>query len=138
MRPIIAAVGGIMLYALLTRHAFDISVIHDRNPVFVRMADGAIRNGYTIRILNKQLDTRRFALSIDGLAGAVVEIVGLPMGAANVVEVGPDQSREFRVLVSNYEFSPPASSPIVFHLKDLETGLWAQAHDNFRAPERGK
>src|SRR5215207_5373174 len=84
---VIAAVGGIMLYALLTRHAFDISVIHDRNPVFVRMADGAIRNGYTIRILNKQLDTRRFALSIDGVAGAVVEIVGLPMGAANVVEV---------------------------------------------------
>ncbi len=39
----------------------------------------------------------------------VVEIVGLPLGSANVVEVGPDQSREFRVLVSNYEYSPPAS-----------------------------
>ena len=77
-----------MLYALLTRHAFDINVIHDRNPVFVRMADGAIRNGYTIRILNKQLETRRFALSVDGIAGAVVEIVGLPLGSANVVEVG--------------------------------------------------
>ena len=77
---IIAAVGGIMLYALLTRHAFDVSVIHDRNPVFVRMADGAIRNGYTMRILNKQLETRRFALSVDGIAGAVVEIVGLAAG----------------------------------------------------------
>ncbi len=133
---IIAAVGGIILYALLTRHAFDISIIHDRNPVFVRMADGAIRNGYTMRILNKQLDTRRFALSVDGIAGAVVEIVGLPMGAAQVVEVGPDQSREFRVLVSNYEYAPAPSSPIVFHLKDLETGVWAQAKDHFRAPER--
>ncbi len=50
-----------MLYALLTRHAFDVNVIHDRNPVFVRMADGAIRNGYTMRILNKRLETRRFA-----------------------------------------------------------------------------
>ncbi len=133
---IIAAVGGIMLYALMTRHAFDISAIHDRNPVFVRMADGAIRNGYTIRILNKQLDTRRFALSVDGIPGAVVEIVGLPMGSAPVVEVGPDQSREFRVLLSNYEYAPPATSPIVFHLKDLESGVWAQAHDHFRAPER--
>ncbi len=53
---IIAAVAGIMLYALLTRHAFDVNVIHDRNPVFVRMADGAIRNGYTMRILNKRLE----------------------------------------------------------------------------------
>jgi cytochrome c oxidase accessory protein FixG len=135
---IIAAVGGIMLYALMTRHAFDISIIHDRNPVFVRMADGAIRNGFTMRILNKQLETRRFALSVSGVPGGVVEIVGLPMGAANVVEVGPDQSREFRVLVNNYEFAPPSSTPITFHLRDLVSGVWAQAHDNFRAPERPK
>jgi cytochrome c oxidase accessory protein FixG len=135
---IIAAVGGIMLYALMTRHAFDVSIIHDRNPIFVRMADGAIRNGYTMRILNKQLDTRRFALSVDGIPGAVVEIVGLPLGSAHVVEVGPDQSREFRVLVSNYEYAPLPSSPVVFHLKDLDSGVWAQAHDHFRAPERAR
>ncbi|ARQ00529.1 cytochrome c oxidase accessory protein CcoG [Pseudorhodoplanes sinuspersici] len=135
---IIAAVGGIMLYALLTRHAFDVSVIHDRNPVFVRLADGAIRNGYTMRILNKQLETRRFALTVDGVPGNVVEIVGLPLGAARIVEVGPDQSREFRVLVNSYEYAPAASSPIVFHLTDVESGTWAQARDHFRAPERPK
>jgi cytochrome c oxidase accessory protein FixG len=135
---IIAAVGGIMLYALLTRHAFDVSVIHDRNPLYVRMADGAIRNGFTMRILNKRLEPRRFAVSVTGVPAAVVEIVGLPLGAANNVEVGPDQSREFRVLVSNYEFAPPPSSPIVFHILDLESREWAQARDNFRAPERVK
>lgn len=135
---IIAAVGGIMLYALLTRHAFDVNVIHDRNPVFVRLSDGAIRNGYTMRILNKQLETRRFALSVDGVPGNVVEIVGLPLGAARIVEVGPDQSREFRVLVNSYEYAPPSSAPIVFHLTDVESGTWAQAQDHFRAPERPK
>jgi cytochrome c oxidase accessory protein FixG len=135
---IIAVVGGIMLYALLTRHAFDVNVIHDRNPLYVRMADGAIRNGFTMRILNKRLEPRRFAVSVTGVPAAVVEIVGLPLGAANNVEVGPDQSREFRVLVSNYEFAPPPSSPIVFHILDLESREWAQARDNFRAPERVK
>jgi len=133
---IIAAVGGIMLYALLTRHAFDVSVIHDRNPVFVRMADGAIRNGYTMRILNKRHETRRFAVSIMGVPASVIEIVGLPLGAAHNVEVGPDQSREFRVLVNNYEFAPPASSPITFHILDLQSREWAQTRDHFRAPER--
>jgi hypothetical protein len=54
------------------------------------------------------------------------------------VEVGPDQSREFRVLVSNYEFGPLASSPVVFHILDLESREWAQARDHFRAPERPK
>jgi cytochrome c oxidase accessory protein FixG len=135
---IIAAVGGIMLYALLTRHAFDVNVIHDRNPVFVRMADGAIRNGYTMRILNKRFETRRFAVSVEGVPAAVVEIVGLPLGSERIVEVGPDQSREFRVLVNNYEFAPPASTPIVFHVLDLESREWAQARDHFRAPERAK
>ncbi len=135
---IIAAVGAIMLYALLTRHDFDVSVIHDRNPLYVRMADGAIRNGFTMRILNKRLEPRRFAVSVTGVPAAVVEIVGLPLGAAHNVEVGPDQSREFRVLVSNYEYAPPPSSPIVFHILDLDSREWAQTRDNFRAPERQK
>jgi cytochrome c oxidase accessory protein FixG len=132
---IIAAVAGIMLYALATRHAFDVSVIHDRNPVFVRLTDGAIRNGYTVRILNKQLEARRFSIAIEGLPAHVVEIVGLPLGAAKVLEVGPDQSREFRILVSNYGRELPASTPIIFHVTDLESNVWAQAHDHFRAPQ---
>jgi cytochrome c oxidase accessory protein FixG len=135
---IIAAVGAIMLYALLTRDAFDLSVIHDRNPIFVRLHDGGIRNGFTIRVLNKRLETRRFALSVEGVPASVVEIVGAPSGSAPILEVGPDQSREFRVLVSSYDPALPLSSPIVFHLVDLESREWTQAHDNFRAPERPK
>jgi cytochrome c oxidase accessory protein FixG len=133
---IIAVVGAIMLYALMTRHAFDINAIHDRNPVFVRLSDGGVRNGYTVRILNKRLEARRFALSVNGIPGAVVEIVGQPLGSSNIVEVGPDQTRELRVLVSDYNYAPPESMPIIFHLLDLESGEWAQARDNFRAPAR--
>ena len=57
---IIAIVGGIMIYTLATRDSEGISVIHDRNPMFVRLSDGAMRNGYTIRIVNKQLQHARF------------------------------------------------------------------------------
>ena len=57
---IIAIAGGIMIYALATRDSEGISVIHDRNPMFVRLSDGAIRNAYTMRILNKQLESRDF------------------------------------------------------------------------------
>ena len=60
---IIAVVGGIMLYTLPRATATGISVIHDRNPMFVRLADGALRNGYTIRIVNKQLEDRDVRLS---------------------------------------------------------------------------
>jgi cytochrome c oxidase accessory protein FixG len=50
----IVAVGAIMLYALLTRSLLDINVLHDRNPVAVKLSDGSIRNAYTVRLLNKR------------------------------------------------------------------------------------
>ena len=72
---IIAAVGGVMTFALVTRTAQSISVLHDRNPVFVRLSDGAIRNAYTVRIANKRSERREFTLSMTGLAGSLLDVV---------------------------------------------------------------
>src|SRR5262249_334416 len=74
---IIAVVAAIMLPAPPTRGSVGINVIHDRNPMFVRLSDGAIRNAYTVRILNKRTEPRRFAFAADGVAGANVDIVGI-------------------------------------------------------------
>jgi cytochrome c oxidase accessory protein FixG len=133
---IIAIVGGFMLYTLATRHSVALSAIHDRNPIFVTLADGAIRNGYSLRVINKELSPREFFLTLEGLPANVVEIVGLPLGARQVIEVGPDRTREVRVLVSNYEHTPPASTPITFHITDTKTGERAKAQDHFRAPQK--
>jgi hypothetical protein len=54
-----------------------------------------------------------------------------------VVDVGPDQTREVRVLVTDYADMPPASTPINFHLYDVATGERASAGDYFRAPAGG-
>jgi len=75
---IIAIAGGIMIYTLATRDSEGISVIHDRNPMYVRMSDGALRNGYTIRIVNKRLKSRDFIVAVDGLPSTLVDYVGLP------------------------------------------------------------
>ena len=56
-------------------HAQAISVIHDRNPIFVRLSDGALRNAYTVRIANKRPETREFALSVTGLPGSLLDFV---------------------------------------------------------------
>ena len=42
-----------MIYALATRSNDGVSVLHDRNPLFVRLSDGSLRNAYTVRIINK-------------------------------------------------------------------------------------
>jgi polyferredoxin len=42
-----------MLTSLIDRSDFGISVLHDRNPLFVVNSNGSIRNAYTLRIMNK-------------------------------------------------------------------------------------
>ena len=47
---------------LLLRPRLDISVERDRAPLFVELSDGAIRNGYTVKISNMTRNTRELRL----------------------------------------------------------------------------
>src|SRR5258708_23056594 len=57
-----------MLYTLLTRSLLDVNVLHDRNPVAVKLSDGSIRNAYTVHLLNKRGFDRIIAIDVDGRA----------------------------------------------------------------------
>ena len=133
---IIAIVGAVMIYTLATRGDQGIDVIHDRNPIYVRLSDGAIRNGYTIRIVNKDLSRREFIVGIDGLPAALIDFVGVERADGRmVIDVGPDQTREVRVTVTDYSRTqPPPSTPVTFRLIDVDTGLVTQVRDHFLAP----
>ena len=67
LRRLIAVVGAMMLYTLATRDYQGINVLHDRNPIAVRLTDGGTRNGYTVRLLNKRTEPRTFTLAVEGL-----------------------------------------------------------------------
>ena len=138
---IIAIAGGIMIFTLATRDSEGISVIHDRNPMFVRLSDGALRNAYTIRIVNKQLKSRDFIVGVDGLPSSLVDYVGQAPRAdgRQLVTVGPDQTKEVRVLVTDYSSTPPApSTTVLFSLIDINSGAVAQMRDHFFGPEGAK
>src|SRR5262249_19048239 len=134
---VIVAVAAVMLYALVTRRTESISVIHQRKPMFVRLSDGAIPNAYVARLLNNKAEPRRFALSVTGLAGTFVDVVGATRrpGASPVIEVGPDQTREVRVLVTDYDDSREHSTPIRFHILDVGGFERAQTTDHFWRPQ---
>ena len=91
---LILAIGGFMIYTLATRDNLHLNVLHDRNPLTVRLSDGGVRNAYTIRISNMKPETRRFALDIVGVQGAQVEVVGGRQGRARPLHrrgwCGPD------------------------------------------------
>jgi len=134
---LIVVVGAIMLWSLSSRTLIEINVLHDRNPEFVRLSDGGVRNAYTIRILNKHPDARRFAIAIEGLPAARLEVVGAEDGAASATaEVGPDQSRELRAVVNVDRPPEAASTPLTFVITDIGDGTRATVSDNFRGPGR--
>jgi cytochrome c oxidase accessory protein FixG len=134
---IIVVVAGVMTYTLATRRADGVSVLHDRNPLFVRLSDGALRNAYTMRILNKSHDTKTFALSVFGLPEADVDVIGGAgfAGSRPLVEVGPDQTREVRVLVTVRDpVAPHAEIPVTFSIAPKSGGSAAIANDHFFGP----
>jgi cytochrome c oxidase accessory protein FixG len=134
---IIGVVGMVMSYALATRTDDAVSVLHDRNPLFVRLSDGALRNGYTVRILNKSLEKKTFAVTVSGLTDADIDVIG-GSGFANgspLVEVGPDQSREVRVLVTERgSLGPKASIPLTLSIAPKDGGPPVSASDHFFGP----
>ncbi len=134
---LILAIGGFMSLTLATRNDMRVNVLHDRNPLSVRLKDGGVRNGYALRLANMKAETRRFVVVLSGLSGAMVEVVGAPPDAGGkiVVEVGPDQTREARVLVSTHGATMAKGPiPIVFSVTDAESGVSVEAKDVFITP----
>ncbi|WP_294542104.1 cytochrome c oxidase accessory protein CcoG [uncultured Rhodoblastus sp.] len=130
---IMALVGSVMLYQLATRADLGVNVLHDRNPLAVATVDGGVRNGFTVRLLNKQAADRKVALSVAGAPGLQLDIVG--EGAGSTVTVGPDQTLELRVLVSAPPGMKPAEAiPVTFTAQDEAGGgkvTKASASDHF-------
>ncbi len=135
---IIALVGGIMLYALATRSSIGVNVLHERNPLYVLLADGSVRNDYTVRILNKGAD-RKFRLEVSGLPGAALHVAGIERGAdgTEIVEVGTDQTREIRLSVQVAGAADrPNSTDVEIKVTDTATGNAASVEDHFVSPKR--
>jgi cytochrome c oxidase accessory protein FixG len=58
-----AGVGAGLIVALFLRAPLDVNVTPVRNPQYVTLADGSIRNAYDLRLRNMQGDDRVFAVS---------------------------------------------------------------------------
>jgi cytochrome c oxidase accessory protein FixG len=96
----IVIVSGIMFTGLLLRHDLDVSVLRDRNPLYVKLSDGGVRNGYTVKLLNKLYGPRALKLGIDDLPGAKLSVVGLENETVPIVTVPPDELKSVRLYVT--------------------------------------
>ncbi|QRM27657.1 cytochrome c oxidase accessory protein CcoG [Microvirga sp. VF16] len=127
----IVALAGVMGVSLSMRSDAKITVVHDRNPIAVKLSDGRIRNGYAVRLYNKADVERSFELTVSGLRDASVEVVGEdgPVSAAS------DATRELRVPVTTAEVDRQS---IIFTAIDVETRRAVTAQDVFIPAEGGR
>lgn len=116
---IIALVGCLMLYSLLTRSPLEINVIHDRNPLFVKLSDGSVRNGYNITIINKHHEDKSYALTVQGLENASVRVQASSDIPADNLPVFADSVGHFRVFITAPKQTEQRRE-ILFHVS--ETG----------------
>ena len=71
-----AAVGIALVVALFLRTEIDINVTPVRNPTFVTLSDGSIRNAYDFRLLNKHGENRDFYISVSSDESMRVSLEG--------------------------------------------------------------
>ena len=134
-----AAVGLFMLFALISRDRLEVNVLKDRNPVFVTLSDGSIRNGYTVKLLNMIPEPRVINLSIQGLTGALMTVQELdqPEGVAFAVPVDPDKLRAIKVFVTVPAANArPGKSDLRFVVEDRQSFEKDTYEASFEAPAK--
>lgn len=112
-----AAVGVGLIVGLFIRPDLSITVAPVRNPVYVTMSDGTIRNTYDVRLRNKYGEDRPYQITITSDAALMVEAEGSDTG---LVMVPADSTKLQRVYVMAPQNSTAANSAVT----DLE--IWVE------------
>ena len=89
-----ASVGVGLVVALFLRSEIAVNVSPVRNPIFVTLSDGAIRNTYDLRLLNKHGESRQFRISLSAdqplqltLEGQAAQTVTVPGNATTMQRI---------------------------------------------------
>ncbi|AUM74044.1 cytochrome c oxidase accessory protein CcoG [Paracoccus jeotgali] len=103
-----SAIGVALIVALLMRSPFDLNVSPIRNPLFVTLSDGAIRNTYELRLRNKQHEALAFSLDVAGPDGERLPQLDLRVEGVEdpIVEVPADETATLRVYLTAAPDSP--------------------------------
>ena len=114
-------------------------MLRDRNPVFVELKDGSIRNGYAVKILNMRLQPRDFVVTTEGLPGALLTQAGsgeAPRESLQV-SVNADKLRTVKIFVTLKTDDIAAANQDFYFVATEVGGAETAIHQTtFQAPAR--
>jgi cytochrome c oxidase accessory protein FixG len=119
---ILTLVGCLMLASLLTRAPLEMSVLHDRNPLLVKLSDGRVRNGYNITIINKHHEDKHYALTVEGIDNADVRVQAHSDIPADSLPVLADSVGHFRVFITA-EKQADHRREIMLHVTETDSSI---------------
>ncbi|WP_299084707.1 cytochrome c oxidase accessory protein CcoG [uncultured Ruegeria sp.] len=124
-------VGFALMFALFIRSDIDLTVAPVRNPTFVTLSDGTIRNTYDVRLRNKHGEDRLFKLSLAGDSAMKLAIEGTEIDTVNVTA---DTAQLTRVYIVSSKDTAPAradTTPVRIWVEDLSSGERAYKDTTF-------
>ncbi|KMW60074.1 Type cbb3 cytochrome oxidase biogenesis protein CcoG [Candidatus Rhodobacter oscarellae] len=130
-------IGAAMIYALFIRPEIELTVAPIRNPTYVTLADGSVRNTYELRLRNKHGTERMFGVHASGDIMWVLALEGSPYHA---VPVPADETLRLRVYVTAPRASGSATAsetPLRFWVEDLANGERASKDTVFNGTGAG-
>jgi cytochrome c oxidase accessory protein FixG len=113
-----AGVGLAMIVALFIRTDLTVNVTPVRNPTFVTLSDGSIRNAFDFRVRNKHGEARDFYVYIETEESMRLSVEGT---SELIITVPADQTKTQRVYLTAERGSPAAEggrTPVTFWVED--------------------
>ncbi len=117
-----ASIGVAMVVALFIRSDFSATIKPDRNPRFVKLSDGSVRNAYDLKIRNQSGQERVFHISIKTEDPLRLDLQGTD--ELNVVVPADEilHQRVYIVAKPEHNSSQIDSSDVRFWVEDRSTG----------------
>jgi polyferredoxin len=131
-----AAIGVALVVGLFVRPDLTFTLRPERNPVYVTLSDGAIRNAYEIGVRNTHGESRPYYVSLGENSPFEVSVQGTDQ---SVVEVPADTETKVRIYVVAEPGSDQARAdrtPIRIWVTDGESGDRASKETVFNGTGR--
>ncbi|WP_339914190.1 cytochrome c oxidase accessory protein CcoG [uncultured Brevundimonas sp.] len=97
---LLAVVSGLMIWGFSVRRELDVHALRDRSPSFIRLHDGAIRNGYTLKVANRSFEPMQVDIRLVGIPGVRLRSPGNPGTSTVRVRVEPNRVSAVRVMAT--------------------------------------
>ncbi len=108
---VLCVMVGLFSYRVATRVPLELTVIRDRNELYITTMDGKIENIYTLSLVNMEQSMHEFEILVSGIDGA--EIVG---DTLHTLDGGEVRSISLRVRADPEQLSRP-STEILFTVR---------------------